>query len=173
MFLFSLFLDFSFVAYTEPICDKTNNLFKAVSLGGLTMCYKADKFASQPKSDAIEVYPSYVERFPKAAWYANMCFDDMDTLLVKEVGELTTCDYRDEDLISSCDRAKDIINEMKARLDRMALYLDAIKKAEDHKCAPPEPPEEYASTMTEKVNTDAQTCDIVADSIVKDDTIPF
>ena len=107
------------------------------------MCYKADKFASQPKSDAIfEVYPSYVERFPKAAWYANMCFDDMDTLLVKEVGELTSCDYRDEGLITSCDRAKDIINEMKARLDRMVLYLDAIKKAEDHKCCPPEPHEE-------------------------------
>ena len=81
------------------------------------MCYKADKFASQPESDAIfEVYPSYVERFPKAAWYASMYFDDMDTLLVKEVGELTSCDYRDEGLITSCDRAKDLINEMKARL---------------------------------------------------------
>lgn len=123
------------------------------------MCYKADKFASQPKSDTIfEVYPSYVERFPKAAWYANMCFDDMDTLLVKEVGEITSCDYRDEDLITSCDRAKDIINEMKARLDRMALYLDAIKKAENHKCEPHEPPEEYvdasAKEIDEKVNTD-------------------
>lgn len=123
------------------------------------MCYKADKFASQPKSAALfEVYPSYVERFPKAAWYANMCFDDMDTLLVKEVGELTTCDYRDDDLITSCDRAKDIINEMKARLDRMALYLDAIKKAENHKCDSPEPQEEYvdasAKETDEKVNTD-------------------
>lgn len=118
------------------------------------MCYKADKFASQPKSnDLFEVYPSYVERFPKAAWYASMCFDDMDTLLVKEVGELTSCDYRDEDLITSCDRAKDIINEMKARLDRMVLYLDAIKKAEDHKCCPPEPPKEFSSETTEKVNT--------------------
>lgn len=138
------------------------------------MCYKADKFASQPKSSLIEVYPSYVERFPKAAWYANMCFDDMDTLLVKEVGELTSCDYRDEDLINSCDRAKSIINEMKNRLDRMALYLDAIKKAENHKCAPPEPSEEYVDASTdEKVNTDVQTCDIVSDGIVKDDTIPF
>ena len=146
------------------------------------MCYKADKFASQPKSDAIEVYPSYVERFPKAAWYANMCFDDMDTLLVKEVGELTSCDYRDEDLITSCDRAKDIINEMKARLDRMVLYLDAIKKAENHKCDPPEPPEEYvyasAKETDEKVNTDVQTCDIthtppVPDGTETDDSIPF
>lgn len=116
------------------------------------MCYKADKFASQPKSDAIEVYPSYVERFPKAAWYANMCFDDMDTLLVKEVGELTSFDYRDEDLISSCDRAKDIINEMKARLDRMVLYLDAIKKAENHKCEPPEPHEECSCASENKTD---------------------
>lgn len=143
--------------------------------------YKADKFASQPKANALfEVYPSYVERFPKAAWYATMCFDDMDTLLVKEVGELTSCDYRDEDLINSCDRAKDIINEMKARLDRMVLYLDAIKKAENHKYTPPEPPEEYtyASAMTEKVNTDFQTCDIITptpvpDSIETDDSITF
>ena len=142
------------------------------------MCYKADKFASQPKSDAIEVYPSYVERFPKAAWYANMCFDDMDTLLVKEVGELTSCDYRDEDLINSCDRAKDIINEMKNRLDRMVLYLDAIKKAENHKCAPPEPPEDVGASAYEKVNTDAQTCGIITptpvpDGTETDDSIPF
>lgn len=143
------------------------------------MCYKADKFASQPKSDAIfEVYPSYVERFPKAAWYANMCLDDMDTLIVKEVGELTSCDYRDEDLINSCDRAKDIINEMKDRLDRMVLYLDAIKKAENHKCEPPEPPEEGSSETTEKVNTGVQTCDIITstpvpDGTETDDSIPF
>lgn len=127
--------------------------FLRLFLLGCVMCYKADKFASQPKSEAIfEVYPSYVERFPKAAWYANMCFDDMDTLLVKEVCELTTCDYRDEDLISSCDRAKDLINEMKARLDRMALYLDAIKKAENHKCEPPEPHEECSCASENKTD---------------------
>ena len=143
------------------------------------MCYKTDKFASQPKSDDLfEVYPSYVERFPKAAWYANMCFDDMDTLLVKEVGELTSCDYRDEGLITSCNRAKDIINEMKIRLDRMVLYIDAIKKAENHKCELSEPPEDGSSETTEKVNTGVQTCDIITSTPVPDgtdtdDSIPF